>query len=176
MEVRILDDDGADVEPGAPGELVVRGFNVMLRYHDNPAATAEAIVDGWLRTGDIGFVDPDGNIHITDRLKDMFIVGGFNAYPGGDRRRAAAASLDRAGSRWSACPTTGWANRGWRSSCHAPRDRPRIRTRSCSGHGSDSPSTSSLASSSIDTLPLNPSGKVMKFVLRDRLADESETT
>ena len=60
----------------------MRGFNVMQGYFDDPAATAAAIdPDGWLATGDIGFVDDDGNLHITDRLKDMFIVGGFNAYP-----------------------------------------------------------------------------------------------
>ena len=53
----------------------------MQEYFDDEAATEAAIEDGWLKTGDIGFVDADGNIHITDRKKDMFIVGGFNAYP-----------------------------------------------------------------------------------------------
>jgi len=53
----------------------------MQGYFGDPAATAAAIHDGWLSTGDVGFVDGDGNIHITDRKKDMFIVGGFNAYP-----------------------------------------------------------------------------------------------
>jgi acyl-CoA synthetase (AMP-forming)/AMP-acid ligase II len=82
VEVRIVDDDGADVPHGEVGEIVARGFNVMQGYFDDEAATAEAFFDGgWLRTGDIGFVDDDGNLHITDRKKDMFIVGGFNAYP-----------------------------------------------------------------------------------------------
>jgi acyl-CoA synthetase (AMP-forming)/AMP-acid ligase II len=54
----------------------------MVGYLDDPEATAEAIdTDGWLHTGDVGFLDEDGYLHITDRLKDMFIVGGFNAYP-----------------------------------------------------------------------------------------------
>ncbi len=82
VEVRIVDDDGADVEPGTSGELWARGFNVMAGYLDDPDGTAEAITpDGWLKTGDIGVIDADGRIHITDRKKEMFIVGGFNAYP-----------------------------------------------------------------------------------------------
>ncbi|NUR42725.1 MAG: AMP-binding protein, partial [Streptomyces sp.] len=67
---------------GAPGEVLVRGFNVMRGYFEDEAATAETLTpDGWLRTGDVGVLDPAGNLRITDRLKDMFIVGGFNAYP-----------------------------------------------------------------------------------------------
>ena len=60
----------------------MRGFNVMLGYFDDEEATAAAIdAEGWLRTGDIGFIGSDGNLRITDRKKDMFIVGGFNAFP-----------------------------------------------------------------------------------------------
>ena len=82
VEVRLVDDDNHEVAVGQPGEVVVRGYNVMKGYLDNPAATAEAIdAEGWLHTGDIAVSDPNGNITITDRKKDMFIVGGFNAYP-----------------------------------------------------------------------------------------------
>jgi HIP---CoA ligase len=82
VEVRVVDDRGGNVTPGDPGEILVRGFNVMQGYFDNPTATAETIdADGWLRTGDIGLLDHGGNLRITDRKKDMFIVGGFNAYP-----------------------------------------------------------------------------------------------
>ncbi len=82
VEVRIVDDDGAEVARGEPGEIVVRGYNVMQGYFEDPEQTAEAIdADGWLHTGDIGTMDPAGYVAITDRKKDMFITGGFNAYP-----------------------------------------------------------------------------------------------
>jgi HIP---CoA ligase len=82
IEVRVVDNDGKDVEPGGHGEFIVRGYNVARGYYNDPVATAAAIdADGWLSTGDVGFVDQDGNLRITDRKKDMFIVGGFNAYP-----------------------------------------------------------------------------------------------
>ncbi|MFI5676681.1 FadD3 family acyl-CoA ligase [Streptomyces cellulosae] len=93
-EVRVVDAEGKPVRAGAPGEVLVRGFNVMRGYFEDEAdeageageageaATAEVLTeDGWLRTGDVGVLDPAGNLRITDRIKDMFIVGGFNAYP-----------------------------------------------------------------------------------------------
>ena len=81
-EVRVVDTTGAQVPVGEPGEVVVRGYNVMVGYYEDPDATAETIdVDGWLHTGDIGVMDDRGNLRITDRLKDMYVVGGFNAYP-----------------------------------------------------------------------------------------------
>ncbi|HLX87854.1 MAG TPA: FadD3 family acyl-CoA ligase, partial [Acidimicrobiales bacterium] len=82
VEVKVVDDKGHDVAAGSPGEIVVRGYTVTSGYIDDPEATAEAIdADGWLRTGDVGVLDDGGNLRITDRKKDMFIVGGFNAYP-----------------------------------------------------------------------------------------------
>ncbi|MDE1684654.1 FadD3 family acyl-CoA ligase [Streptomyces neyagawaensis] len=81
-EVRVVDPSGAPLPPGSPGEVRVRGFNVMRGYFEDPAETARAVTDdGWLRTGDVGVLDDAGNLRITDRIKDMFIVGGFNAYP-----------------------------------------------------------------------------------------------
>jgi acyl-CoA synthetase (AMP-forming)/AMP-acid ligase II len=82
MELRIVDEHGTDVPRGEQGEIVLRGYNVMKGYFGDPAATAVTIDDdGWLHTGDVGLLTPEGNVRITDRTKDMFIVGGFNAYP-----------------------------------------------------------------------------------------------
>ncbi len=73
---------GVEVRLSGTGEVLVRGYNVMRGYFEDEEATAAAIdADGWLRTGDVGVLDAAGNLRITDRLKDMFIVGGFNAYP-----------------------------------------------------------------------------------------------
>jgi HIP---CoA ligase len=81
-EVVVADQQGRPRPPGESGEVLVRGYNVMLGYFDDPAATAAAIdADGWLHTGDIGVLRDDGLLRITDRLKDMFVVGGFNVYP-----------------------------------------------------------------------------------------------
>ena len=166
VEVRIVGDDGELVADGEPGELQVRGFNVMLGYFDDPAATEAASVDGWLRTGDIGFVDPGGNLHITDRLKDMFIVGGFNAYPAeieaalllhpavaqvavvgmpDDRMGEVGVAfvVPRAGQAADIDEIRTWA---WERMAKFKLDRVEL----------------------IDELPLNPSGKVMKFKLRER--------
>ena len=80
--VRIVADDGTEVGAGEPGEVLVRGENIMAGYLDDPERTAEAIDGGgWLHTGDIGVIRPDGNLVITDRKKEMFTVGGFNVSP-----------------------------------------------------------------------------------------------
>jgi acyl-CoA synthetase (AMP-forming)/AMP-acid ligase II len=165
VEVRVVDDDGVDVPAGAPGELVVRGFNVMQGYFNDEAATREAIVDGWLRTGDIGLVDDDGNLHITDRKKDMFIVGGFNAYPAEieavllghpavaqvavvgvpDERMGEAGVafvVPREGAAVEPAALLDWA---WERLAKFKLSRVEL----------------------IGALPLNPSGKVMKFKLRE---------
>jgi acyl-CoA synthetase (AMP-forming)/AMP-acid ligase II len=82
FEVRIVTDSAGDVAAGEPGEVMVRGETVTRGYLDDPEATAAAIDgDGWLHTGDLGTIDADGYLRIVGRIKDMFIVGGFNAYP-----------------------------------------------------------------------------------------------
>jgi len=169
VEVRVVDDEGVDRPPGQPGELWVRGFNVMKGYFNNPAATAETIdADGWLKTGDIGYIDDGGNIRITDRKKDMFIVGGFNAYPAEientllahpdiaqvavvgvpDERLGevgVAFAIPRAGRTIDPDEVVAW--------CHDKLANFKVPRRV----------------EVVDQLPVNPSGKVMKFVLRERV-------
>ena len=82
FEVRVVDGDGAEVGAGEAGEVLIRGDSVMVGYLDDPDETALVLSrDGWLRTGDLGVIDDAGRLRIVGRVKDMFIVGGFNAYP-----------------------------------------------------------------------------------------------
>jgi acyl-CoA synthetase (AMP-forming)/AMP-acid ligase II len=158
VEVRVTGD----------GEIVVRGYNVMQGYFQDPEATAEAIdADGWLHTGDIGVMDERGYVRITDRLKDMFIVGGFNAYPAEienellahpsvaqvavvgmpDERLGevgCAFVVPRAGQAVDADELIAWSKQRL-ANYKVPR---RIEV--------------------VEALPLNASGKVLKFELRER--------
>lgn len=81
VEMRIVDDNDNELPVNEVGEIVVRGENVMLGYHNQPEATAEAMRNGWYHTGDLGKMDEDGYFSIVDRKKDMLIVGGLNVYP-----------------------------------------------------------------------------------------------
>ncbi len=82
VELKCVDDEGNTVPVGEPGEVMIRGMNVMRGYLDDPEATAKAVdADGWLSSGDIGIIDAAGYLKITDRKKDMFIMGGYNCYP-----------------------------------------------------------------------------------------------
>ncbi|MBX3286803.1 MAG: FadD3 family acyl-CoA ligase [Actinobacteria bacterium] len=172
IEVQVVDDDGAVLPAGEPGEVVVRGYNVMAGYFEDPDATAEAVdADGWLHTGDVGVMDERGYLRITDRKKDLFIVGGFNAYPAeienlllGHPRIAQVAVVgvpdERMGEVGAAfvVPATGttpdpdeivaWA-REHMANFKVPR---RVTV--------------------VDALPFNASGKVMKFELRALLEED----
>jgi acyl-CoA synthetase (AMP-forming)/AMP-acid ligase II len=81
VEIRVVDADGRDVPQGAVGEIVTRSPANMLGYWNRPEETARTIRDGWLHTGDAGFLDEDGYVFIHDRVKDMIISGGENVYP-----------------------------------------------------------------------------------------------
>jgi len=80
-EVAVVNDRGKPIAPGEMGEVLVRGPHIMKGYWNRPDATAEAIRDGWLHTGDLASVDKEGFVYIQDRIKDMIISGGENVYP-----------------------------------------------------------------------------------------------
>ncbi|KYC37950.1 long-chain fatty acid--CoA ligase [Scytonema hofmannii PCC 7110] len=81
VEIKIVNSDGHQLQPGELGEIVIRGPNVMLGYWNRPFETAQVIKNGWFHTGDIGRIDEDGFFYIVDRLKDMINVSGFKVYP-----------------------------------------------------------------------------------------------
>jgi long-chain acyl-CoA synthetase len=81
VELRLVDEDGNDVELGDPGEIVVRGPNVFKGYWNRPDETERAFRDGWFRTGDVGVRDEEGYLYIVDRKRDLIIVSGFNVFP-----------------------------------------------------------------------------------------------
>jgi len=81
VEMKVVDGEGREVADGELGEILIKGPNVMKGYFGNPQATAEAIRDGWLHSGDIGYRDPDGYYFLVDRVKDMINVAGFKVFP-----------------------------------------------------------------------------------------------
>ena len=170
FELRIVDGEGRDMPPGETGEILLRGGSIMSHYLDDPEATAKTLSPhGWLRTGDLGVIDDNGCLRIVGRAKDMFIVGGFNAYPAEienlllrhpDIGQVAVIGVPdaqlgevgmafvglRRGSTMTGADIVDWA-RGEMANYKAPR-----------------------IVEILDELPLNASGKVMKDVLRERAA------
>jgi acyl-CoA synthetase (AMP-forming)/AMP-acid ligase II len=174
-EVKVVDRDGVEVPRGQPGEVWVRGYNVMKGYYDEPVETGVALDrDGWLRTGDVGVMNERGYLRITDRTKDMFIVGGFNAYPAeienlllGNTKIAQAAVVGvpderlgevgmafvvlRPGAEATADELIAWARREM-ANYKAPR-----------------------YVELVGELPLNATGKVLKYQLRERAAAQLQS-
>jgi acyl-CoA synthetase (AMP-forming)/AMP-acid ligase II len=171
VEVKVADDSGAELPAGTPGEILIRGYGIMKGYWRDPAQTAASLTaDGWFRTGDIGVIDAAGNISVVDRKKDMFICGGFNAYPaeienlllkiGGLSAVSVVAVPDplrgevpvafvvpATDSSVGAATVLGWAKRNL-ASYKVPRQ---VHV--------------------VSALPLNANGKVMKDVLKARAID-----
>lgn len=81
IEVKLVDSNGNEVKQGEPGEIVIRGPNIMKGYFEQPEETALALRDGWFYSGDVGVFDPEGYLYIVDRIKDIIITGGENVYP-----------------------------------------------------------------------------------------------
>jgi acyl-CoA synthetase (AMP-forming)/AMP-acid ligase II len=158
---------GFEIGIGERGELRVRGPNVMLGYLDDPDATAAAIdADGWFHTGDVGSIDADGNLKITDRLKDMYICGGFNVYPA--EIEQALARLDGvAETAVIGVPDARLGEVGKAFVVLQPGHQ--LTADAVIAHAREHVANFKVPRSVafVDTLPRNPSGKVLKNVLRD---------
>jgi HIP---CoA ligase len=173
VQLRIVDDDHVALPSGQAGEVAIRGFVVMAGYWDDPKATAAAIdADGWLYTGDIGILDDRGYLQITDRKKDIFIVGGFNVSPVeveglllGDERLARVAVVgvpdDRLGEVAAAfvVPRYGVVVTAADVAASARRLMANYKV----------PRHVEV----VDALPINASGKVLKAELRARAAEST---
>jgi acyl-CoA synthetase (AMP-forming)/AMP-acid ligase II len=173
VEVRIADDEGNEVPRGEQGEVLIRGYQVMIGYFEAPEQTADTIdADGWLHTGDVGIMNEDGYLKITDRTKDMFIVGGFNAYPAEIESLMAEhpdiAQVSVVGVPDERMGEVGYAFVVLKHGATATAADIKAWAR---GHMANykAPATVEI----IDELPVNAGGKVMKFELRDRAVASS---
>jgi acyl-CoA synthetase (AMP-forming)/AMP-acid ligase II len=170
FELRIVDDKGGDVPQGETGEVVLRGGSIMSHYLDDPEATAQALSDdGWLRTGDLGVLDERGCLRIVGRSKDMFIVGGFNAYPA-EIENALLRHPDIQQTAVIGVPDTRLGEVGMAFVVL----RPGVET---TGEELIAWAREEMANYKVprgvefvDELPLNATGKVMKDVLRERVS------
>jgi acyl-CoA synthetase (AMP-forming)/AMP-acid ligase II len=168
VEVRCVDEAGREVARGEPGEVVVRGYNVMRGYFEDPDATAKTIdAHGWLHTGDIGVMDERGYLRITDRIKDMFIMGGFNCYPA-EIENLMYGSGDFAQVAVVGVPDERMGEVGMAFVVPAPgRDLdPESVIAWCRANMANYKVPRFVEV--VSELPTNASGKVTKFVLRDR--------
>jgi acyl-CoA synthetase (AMP-forming)/AMP-acid ligase II len=169
-EVRVIDVDGRDCPPGEPGEIVLRGPHNMLGYWNRPEATAQALRDGWLHTGDVGTMDAEGFVTIRDRIKDMLISGGENIYPAevenmllGHPAVADAAVIGLPSPKWGEVPlAVVVAKKG------ATLEAAELLAW-CKGRlaGFKLPKAAVL----VAEIPRNPSGKILKRVLREQFKD-----
>ncbi|MFL0278135.1 long-chain-fatty-acid--CoA ligase [Mycobacterium sp. SMC-19] len=165
-EVRVIDAGAEEAERGAVGEVAVRGGNVMQGYWNCPDQTAAAIVDGWMRTGDVGYMDAGGYLYVVDRMKDMIITGGENVY---------SIEVENALSAHPAvrdCAVIGLPDDQWGERVHAVvvlHDGAGVAADELRDHvktsiaGYKAPRSVEF----IDALPRTPTGKVLKRELRD---------
>jgi acyl-CoA synthetase (AMP-forming)/AMP-acid ligase II len=169
VEVRLVDDAGDEVGRDRPGEIVIRGPTVMDGYWNAPELTAEALRDGWFRSGDVARRDADGFVYICDRKKDMIITGGFNVYP------KEVEEVIYAHPGVGDCAVVGLPDPEWGEAVTAfvaPKAGARLDAdeivelcrRELAGY--KKPRRVVF----VDEIPRNPSGKVLKRVLRDSYA------
>jgi acyl-CoA synthetase (AMP-forming)/AMP-acid ligase II len=174
VEVKVVDEAGEARPQGDSGELLVRGPNVMQGYFEDPEQTAATIdADGWLHTGDVASIGADGTVRILDRLKDVVIVGGFNAYP------AEVETILRGHPAIADICVIGWPDERMGEVCAACAVlRPGMELTLA---GLAAWSRERMANYKVPRLlflvedfPRTPLGKVQKFVLRDRVKDAAQ--
>jgi acyl-CoA synthetase (AMP-forming)/AMP-acid ligase II len=171
VELRIVDDDGSEAATGQPGEILARAPQTMNGYWNRPEATAHALADGWLHTGDVGYLDDAGYLYIIDRKKDMIVTGGANVYA----REVEEVLLEMPAVKDAA--VIGTPHRIWGEAvtavlvpAGASRDTEAV-IAACRGKlaGYRVPKRVEW----VDSLPRNAYGKVLKHQLRARFSDEA---
>ena len=173
IEVCCVDEKGAEVPRGEPGEVVVRGYNVMRGYFEDAEETANTIdTDGWLHTGDVAVMDERGYVRITDRIKDMYICGGFNCYPAEIENSLYGSGLF-AQAAVIGIPDERMGEVGMAFVVPAPGAdvTPESVIAWCREHMANYKVPRRVEV--LEELPTNASGKVTKFVLRERAAGAS---
>ncbi len=174
-ELRILDAQGQEAPPGTIGEITVRGPGVMLGYWNKPQETAQALQNGWLHTGDLGYVQEDGYLYIVDRLKDMIISGGENVY---------SAEVENALSRHpdvASCAIIGVPHEIWGECVHAVivlKEGCTVTDASLREHCQTLIAKYKCPKSFefVNALPLSSTGKVLKSTLRHNFAAQGQTS
>jgi len=165
-DVRILAEDGREVAPGQPGEIVIRGAHVMKEYWNRPEASAETLRDGWLHSGDVATMDKEGFVYIQDRTKDMIISGGENVYPAeienvilGHAKVGEVAVIGQPSAKWGESPLAVVVKADDSLSADEVLEH-------CQGKLARFKQPTAVEF--IDVIPRNPTGKVLKRLLRER--------
>ncbi len=165
-DVQVVGDDGSPVAPGEPGEVWIRGPHIMKEYWNRPDATAETLVDGWLRSGDVATVDDEGFVYIQDRKKDMIISGGENVYPA-EVENVILAHPGVADVAVIGQPSEKWGESGFAVVVRADEALTEADVLDhCQGKLARFKQPRGAAF--IDTIPRNPSGKALKRILREQ--------
>jgi fatty-acyl-CoA synthase len=172
VEVRIRDDGGADLPPGVDGEIVMRGPKITQGYWNDPDETAQAVRNGWLYTGDVGHLDEDGFLYLTDRKKDMILSGGENI---------ASFEVERVIDlmpQVAEVSVIGLPDEKWGEIVVAvavPAEGAALDYKTLAGHCREHLAGFKVPKRLIlrDVLPRNPSGKALKRVLREEIANET---
>ena len=167
-DVRVVDEDGNECGVDEPGEVLVRGPHIMTGYWNRPEATAETIVDGWLKTGDVAVMDADGFVYIQDRVKDMIISGGENVYPA-EIENVLMAMEGIAEAAVIGIPSEKWGESPLAIVVRADES---VTAEDVIAHcdGKLARFKMPKAVEFTDVIPRNPTGKILKRVLRDQYA------